>query len=318
MFLNLVAVLSTSIQYLFFLGPLEGDFLCHAMYYAAIVMYKPLTLNMLWLLTVTITYAFTHIFNDKSPHKHHQRNGLGTPSMAPVPRNRFTIAMMFLVSMAFMAYLVIALVMSVPILIVFLPVLIIPALIVPLVAMHYVPMLVARVVKGFEFVLCIKPASATTTSDLALKEKEKGRFHETSLALKAYVSLPICLMSVALARVRYYSPEDARTWLDHAKELLSAFTVEEFAIRLWVNFAWPDFRLAEIQMTFNLTFGVVCLTLVASYLMQALLWCASEPWFAMPSAKPGTFEERLMVAFASVRLVRRRISTNVVRDSGRI
>ena len=303
MFLNLVAVIGTSIQYLFFLGPLEGDFLCHGMYYAAIVMYKPLTLNMLWLLTVTITYAFTHIFNDKSPHKHHQRDGLGTPSMAPVPRNRLTIAMMALVSMAFMAYLAVALVISGPILVAFSPVLIIPGIVVPLVATHYVPMLAARVVEGFEFILGIKRTSATTTSDLALKEKEKARFHETSLALKAYVSLPICLMSVALERVRYYSPEDARTWLEHAKELLSVFTVEEFAIRLWVNFAWPDFRLAEIQMTFNLTFGIVCLTLVASYLMQALLWCASEPWFAMSSTRPGKFEERLMVAFASVRLV---------------
>ena len=101
--------------------------------------------------------------------------------------------------------------------------------------------------------------------------------------------------------VLYYKQEDKRTWSDHAGELISTFTFDELVIRFGLSFAWPDFRLPALEMTFTLTFGVVCLTLVGSYLTQALLWCAGEPWFAMPVATPGALEKGLVVAFSSAR-----------------
>jgi hypothetical protein len=159
MFFNLLAALFSLGQYLFYIvndgAKLKGDFLCHGMYYVAAVMYKPLTLNMMWLLTVCTTYALTHIFYDKSPRKHHRRNGLGTPHMAPVPRNRFTIAMIAIVSTAYMAWFVTAAVVVGPMILVFSVVLLIPALALPVAAMHYVPMLATRAVEGVEFALGI-------------------------------------------------------------------------------------------------------------------------------------------------------------------
>ena len=86
---------------------LQGDWLCYGMYYTSVVMvsvvvrrnpgsmlgllfhilklttpssqYKPFSLNMFWLLTVCIMYAFTDTFYDKSSNKLHQRDSLGTP-----------------------------------------------------------------------------------------------------------------------------------------------------------------------------------------------------------------------------------------------
>ena len=104
LFFNLIAALYSIYQYLFDIVKdgaqgLQGDFLCHGMYYVAAVMYKPLTLNMMWLLTVCTTYAFTHIFYDQSPSAGDAENLLapdfalvGPGGESEVPRGRFVVA----------------------------------------------------------------------------------------------------------------------------------------------------------------------------------------------------------------------------------
>ena len=83
MAINLGIALFALGQYIFFVrndgDGLQGDWLCYGMYYTAVVMYKPFSLNMMWLLTNCIMYAFTDIFYDRSPRKAHQRDALGTP-----------------------------------------------------------------------------------------------------------------------------------------------------------------------------------------------------------------------------------------------
>ena len=57
------------------LAPLHTELLMSLL----IPQYKPFSLNMFWLLTVCIMYAFTDKFYDKSSKKLHQRDSLGTP-----------------------------------------------------------------------------------------------------------------------------------------------------------------------------------------------------------------------------------------------
>ena len=196
LFFNLIAALYSIYQYLFDIVKdgaqgLQGDFLCHGMYYVAAVMYKPLTLNMMWLLTVCTTYAFTHIFYDQSPRERHRRDGLGTPYMAPVPRNRLTIAIVAVVSVAYMAWCVTAAVVVGPIIVVFIFVLLIPALVLPLVAMHYFPMLVTEVVEWTEFVLGVGRQSPLEVGDeveVAGNPKETSIWGLNPRPVRAYVT----------------------------------------------------------------------------------------------------------------------------------
>ena len=65
---NLVQAMYALYQY--FYGEaagLQGGFLCRGSYFVAVVMYRPLCLNMFWILTVCIMYVFTDRFYDKSP-----------------------------------------------------------------------------------------------------------------------------------------------------------------------------------------------------------------------------------------------------------
>jgi len=75
--------------------------------------------------------------------------------MAPVPRNRFTMTMMAIVFALYAVWIVLALVVVGPLIVVFLPVLLLPALLLPIFATHYVPMITARAVEGLEFCLGI-------------------------------------------------------------------------------------------------------------------------------------------------------------------
>ena len=80
-------------DYIFFLrnggDGLDGDTLCYGMYFASIVQCKTLSLNMMYLLTHTIMYTFVNDFYDASGNPRHRRDPrLGTPFMAPMPRNK--------------------------------------------------------------------------------------------------------------------------------------------------------------------------------------------------------------------------------------
>ena len=125
--INIVYVMCTSYDYIFVLvhtgDGLHGDRVCYGMYYVAIVMYlchhlprdhmrtttlsmstranthaschqypdrrhKLIALNMLWLLTELVMTAFVNEFYESSDAPRHQRDGLGTAFMAPMPRNR--------------------------------------------------------------------------------------------------------------------------------------------------------------------------------------------------------------------------------------
>ena len=83
MAINLGIALYTLGQYIFVVRNdgegLGGDLVCYGVYYAAAVMYKPFSLNMMWLLTNCIMYAFADRFYDKSGQEAHQRDALGTP-----------------------------------------------------------------------------------------------------------------------------------------------------------------------------------------------------------------------------------------------
>ena len=150
----------------------------------------------------------------------------------------------------------------------------------------------------------IKRQSATataTTTALELEQQETGQLQEANLAQKAYVTQILCLVVIALQTVLFYKE---RTWLEHASELVKTFTIEKLMIWFGLSFGWPDFGFPAIQVTFTSTFVIMCLTVVGSYLIHALLECAGEPWFAMPDATPGVLEDRLVAAFSSLRLVR--------------
>ena len=157
-----------------------------------------------------------------------------------------------------------------------------------------------------------RPSAATSASTaLELAQKETEQIQETQLAHKAYVFQILCLVLITLPTVLYYSLEDQRTWLEHTTELVEMFTIEQLMIWFELSFKWPDFGFPAIQVTFTSTFVVMCLTVVGSYLMQALLECAGEPWFAMPDARPGVWEDRLVAAFSILRLVRGRVCVSV-------
>ena len=83
MAINLGIALYTLGQYIFTVRNdgegLDGDWLCYSVFYTSTVMYKPFSLNMMWLLTNCIMYTFTDMFYDKSGREAHQRDALGTP-----------------------------------------------------------------------------------------------------------------------------------------------------------------------------------------------------------------------------------------------
>jgi len=147
-------------------------------------------------------------------------------------------------------------------------------------------------------------SSTSTTTAFEVEEREMEQIQEITLALKAYVTMILCIVVIALPTVLYYSNEDDRNWSDHAGELTSAFTIKQIMIQFDMSFTWPDFGLPDIQWTFTGAFMLMCVTLVGSYLTQALLWCAGEAWFAMPDATPGVREEQFVDVFSRSRLVK--------------
>ena len=47
---------------------LKGGFLCRGTYFVSVVMYRPLCLNMFWILTTCIMYVFTDRLYGNSPY----------------------------------------------------------------------------------------------------------------------------------------------------------------------------------------------------------------------------------------------------------
>ena len=129
--------------------------------------------------------------------------------MAPVPRNRFTVAMMAIVLSFYFVWLVLALVVVGPVIVAFLPVLLLPALVVPIVATHYLPMLVARAVEGLEYAMGTKQAAEKTNSNTALQleMKEKETLQEVTLVLKASVTQVVCFVVMAFPMVQVYQDD---------------------------------------------------------------------------------------------------------------
>ena len=215
--------------------------------------------------------------------------------------------MMAIVFAFYLVWLVVAVVAAAPAIIVFLPVLLIPALVLPIIATHYLPMLTARAVEGLEFCLGIRTSGgaylpSSSATKLQLEDEEKQQIGEATLDFKASVTVVLCVVVMALPVVQFYQRD--QTWSEHAHDLiLDTFGWEQLSLQFRLNLTWPKFNVPAISASFFLSLFVLFLTLVRVYATQLLLWCSGQPWFAMAESKPGKWEQRGLVAFASVRYV---------------
>ena len=153
------------------------------------------------------------------------------------------------------------------------------------------------------------PASATTASSssisatkLQLEDKEKEQIGEATLDFKASVTVILCVAVMALSLVQFYQRD--QTWSEHARDLiLNTFGWEQLSLQFQLTLSWPTFNMPAVSASFFFSLFVLLLTLVRMYATQLLLWCSGQPWFVMAESKPGKWEQRGLVAFASVRYV---------------
>lgn len=107
----------------------SGGLLCRWVYFSSVVMYKPFTAPMCFCLTACVHYAFSdQLFGDL-----HRDPSTGTPLGAPLRRSRLTLLLVSGVAVLQLMWLIPALPVVLPLMLIFLPVVALPAVVLPLV-----------------------------------------------------------------------------------------------------------------------------------------------------------------------------------------
>ena len=160
----------------------------------------------------------------------------------------------------------------------------------------------AKIIKRASASTTTSSSSSSSATKLQLEDEEKQQIGEATLDFKASVTVVLCVVVMALPLVQFYQRD--QTWSEHAHDLiLDTFGWEQLSLQFRLNLTWPKFNVPAISASFFLSLFVLFLTLVRVYATQLLLWCSGQPWFAMAESKPGKWEQRGLVAFASVRYV---------------
>ena len=139
----------------------------------------------------------------------------------------------------------------------------------------------------------------TTTTDNR-DVRNKRTLDEQTLALKMTMAQALAVVA-ALPLVSFYSGDS--WWGLLLGMLRSAFYLPDLAVSFADFFTWPRFTLPGFNFQFSLAVVAVSLAVLVKLLRDALRWMYTQRWFAMRSATPSRWEDRVMSTFAWLRCV---------------